>query len=124
MTSFPLLNSHMGFYSHRQKPHDTVPWLRKSTLTCSALPAHPLLPSTCHCMGTDHAAAAGEGWSQQHRALFRHAAHKVLVKAPASLLNAAALGRRVGCSSSECGSSHWWRQCCGAHPQLRAKGKN
>lgn len=127
MTSFPLLNLHTSFYSYQWKPHDTVPWLGRSVPTTSAQPAHLLLPNT-HCRrGTGHMAVPSERcYQQQEEYCFGMPCMKLLAKAPASLLNAAALGRRAGCSSSECGSSHWWWQCRGAvaHPRLSVRGKN
>lgn len=124
MTSFLSLNLHTSFYGHRWKPHNTVPQPRRSVLTLSALPAHPPLPSTHRRTGAGHVAVPGERcYQQQEEYCF---GTKLLAKAPASLLNAATLGRRAGCSSSEYSSSHWWWQCRGAmaHPQLSARGKN
>lgn len=67
-------------------------------------------PSTCSCMGTGHLCC-----QQQEEHGVGVPWRKVLAKTPGSPLNAATLRRKVGCGSSECGSSHWWWQCCGAH---------
>lgn len=48
---------------------------------------------------------------------------KVLAKTPVSPLHTAALRRKVRCGSSECVSSHWWWQCCGAVVQPMGEGK-
>lgn len=48
---------------------------------------------------------------------------QLLAKAPANLLTAAAPGRRAGCSSSECGSSHWWWQMLWGHGAPMAECK-
>lgn len=80
----------------------------------AAAPQH--LP--CCCVGTGHLCCqqqeehgVGVPWT------------KVLAKTPVSPLNAAALRRKVGSGSSECGSTHWRWQCCGAVAKPIAEGE-
>lgn len=60
-----------SFYSHQWKPHDTIPWLRRSLPTPSALPAHPL-PHR-------HRPRGRSRWKMlpaARRVLFQHAVHE------------------------------------------------